>query len=281
MSNNQQHTLAQVNKTLDDLGQLNEYANLVLRQTKDKITQTSLGKDGYMLVLFVSAIAQVQGLSVLGRNRQYRVAINQVRTLFEISITAELLYCHDSEIFAYFLVIQNEREKVKRVKLLHEDGVTSDMQVVEFEERLKGYEDTFANMHPQWPDRIPGVISGKGDKSPLERGEFSLKQKCQIVDFYSGNDALERMYDRIYPFFSDGAHANLLELAMAFEESADEINVNIDGSHDFDRMYGFVRTVYAWHYNLVKLVKEHLIEPTDTTMPAPLQLVAKDIGIDP
>lgn len=274
------HNLEDVKVTLDNLKQLNDYGYSLLEQTNDKLQSEALGKDGYLLALFISAVAQVQGIYVLGENRQYRVVVNQVRTLFEICVTAGLLYCHDSEIYAYFLVIHNEREKVKRVRLLHQDGIASDEQLSKFEERLKAYEDTFANMHPKWPDKIPHVISGKGDKPPLERGEFKLKQKCQIIDFYSGNHVLEGMYDRIYPFFSDGAHANLLELSMAFNESATEIKVDIDGSQDFDRMYGFARSVFAWHYELIKLVKEHLIGSGDTAMPSWLQLMAKDIGID-
>jgi hypothetical protein len=67
---------------------------------------------------------------------------------------------------------------------------------------------------------------------------------------------------------------------MAFDETEDNVHVDVDGSKDTDRMYGFARTVFAWHYSSIKRVKEEIIKPTSLVMPAWLRMMAKDLGID-
>lgn len=67
---------------------------------------------------------------------------------------------------------------------------------------------------------------------------------------------------------------------MAFDESKDNVHVDVDGSKYLDRMYGFARTVFAWHYSSAKRVKEHIIKSVSLVMPARLRMMDMDLGID-
>ncbi len=270
------------------LKELHGYGFVLLKEMEQaKIDVYSLGRDGYLLTLFISAIAQVQGITSLADSKQFRVSYTLARTLFEIWINVRLIYCCRSLVYAKYMIMTSERKRIEMLAVLHSDGHVSDEDFAKHKNRLLDIESTVALDYPKWPDAIPEVIN-PAKTTPVTRTKgFSLKQRCEIIDFYNqkyhriGKKTMTmvRLYDRLYPFFSGGSHADPIELASVIKESPERIDVSIDGSTDVEGMVRSCRAVFAYQWEITRQVKHYIFHEAEPKMPAWIDHYARQIKL--
>jgi hypothetical protein len=275
---------------LDDeiksLRELNDYAYSLLKDSEKKVDLNSLGVEAYLLGLFLSAIAQVQGLICLAENRQVRVSNTLFRTLYEIWVNVRFAYCHRSHVFIKFMVAASEKERVRRAGILHEDGNMSDEKYAELQLKLGKILKSIARQYPGWLDDIPGAINTH-KSTPTTLKALTLKQRCIIFDFYSKKFHRARKksltmvqhYDRMYPHMSGGTHADLLELSSVFNESPERVDIDLDGSSDLDGMKRLCGAAFALHYDIIWYFQHHILKKRPVKMASWIDMTARDMGL--
>lgn len=243
----------ELNEAIKALRELNDYGYKLLKRTEGKPYEFSKRRHVYLMGLFTSAIAQVQGYICLVENKQYRVSHNQARTLYEIWVNTNFLYCSRSNVYAWHMILMSDKRKTERAGMLRDDGHITQAEYEETENTYIKRKALMAKKYPTWPDSIPGVInasSGPPDRKDL----LNLRQRCQIIDYYNTRYkrgsrtamTMEKHYANLYPFFSSGTHADPIELSSIFTETDTAIYANIDGSNDVEGALRMTQAIYAF-----------------------------------
>lgn len=267
------------------LRELNDYAYSILKETEGKLQTNTYGREAYLLGLYISAIAQVQGILCLADNKQYRVSKNLVRSLYEIWINVRFIYCARTFVYARAMVHISEQERLKKLESLKNDGHVTQADYDKHNKRIRSIEKFLARVHPRWPDTIPNVIQSG---TPVTRKKINLKQCCQIIDFYNTKYhrvnkkavPMVKHYDGLYPYLSGGAHADPVALGQAFTEKGGQImHIDIDGSGNPDEMARHCSVAFAFHYELITTVKYAIFKERPPKMSNNIEKLARDKGL--
>lgn len=276
-----------LNEAVGELRQLNEYAFSLLKASEQKVNIYSLGREAYLLGLFLSAIAQVQGIICLAENRQFRVSASQVRTLYEIWVNVRFIYCARTHLYARFMVAVSERDRLKTLALLRDSGDITEDEYKDHENRLDRLLKWLEKVYPRWPESIPDVVSPTGTPPAKRTKGLDLLARCRAIDYYNmkhhrGSKKSISMvdhYKRLYPHFSRGTHADPIELSSIFKDKGEAMLIDIDGSSDPDNMWRLLDATYAWQYDLISMTKYHILKERPPKMPSWIDMYARDIQL--
>jgi hypothetical protein len=270
---------------LEDLRKLNDYSFALLKETEGKLQTKIYGRNAYLHGLIVLAIAQVQGIVCLVDNKQYRVSVNLVRSLYEIWVTARFIYCSKSFVYARVLVHISEQERLKKLETLSADGHVSQEDLDSHQKRIRDIEKFMKRTYPKWPDVIPDVIRSG---TPVMRKRVNLKQSCQIIDFYDAkyhrtsekSVTMVMHYERMYGYLSGVPHADPVALGNAFTNRAGEVvHIDIDGSSDSDETARLIAVAFAFQYELISKVKQHIYGERVPKMSDEIESIARAKGV--
>jgi len=280
------HEENSLNEELKGLRELNDYAYSLLKDSEKKVDMYSLGVEGYLLGLYLSAIAQVQGIICLAENRQIRVSNNLFRTLYEVWVNVRFAYCHRSHVFIKFIIATSERERVRRANVMHEDGNITDEKFQEHKDKLDKVLKSIIRQYPVWQDNVPDALN-TSKSTPATLKSLTLKQRCVIIDFYNTKFhrtrkkalTMVKHYDRLYPHMSGGTHADALELSSVFNENPERVDIDLDGSTDIDGMKRICSAVFALEYELIKYFQYHILKKRPVKMASWIDVRAREKGL--
>lgn len=275
-----------IDKEKADLRTLSIYAQELLENIDGKPLSKIRGRETYLLALFVSSIAQVQGILVLLDGKQYRVSLNLARTLYEIWVYVRFIYCTRSWVYVRFLILVAEREKKKKLQFLESEGHVQSEEVEKQTKRVESFIKYMERTYPEWPHLIPNVITGG---TPATRKDLNLLQCSQIIDFYNVKFSrvgknyfpIANYHQTVYPYLSGGAHADPIFLGRHFKKSDQGTHINIDSSMDEDEAARLCATASGWFYELIRTVKYAILRDRPPKYPEHINILLQEKGIIP
>lgn len=284
--------LAEYNQeSLDDmlkqLREINDYAYSVLKESEKKLDINSIGTEAYLLGLYLSLVAHIQSLICLADSKQFRIGSHLLRPIYEMWVNSRFVYCTRSKIFVRFMVLISERQRVARAELLYSDKQISLAQLNIHQDRLNKLLKFMSKMYPKWPDNIPNALNPSKTTPTSVKKNLTLKQRCTVIDFYNQKyhrshkktSSMTDHYDRLYPYLSDGAHADPMELSSVFLETGDSVLATLDGSNDFEGMRRTARVAFAFEYELIDVFRRRVMHEKKPKMPSWIRANAREIGI--
>lgn len=193
---------------------------------------TNLSKH-IMLVTYMSQ-AQVHFDGILSltlpKKPQGTTAILQLRTLQEYFINTKLITLQDNDIFANYLYINSEYERIKTTKMLLR---MKEINQNECDKIIKEA-DKIINMLKSSTKLpiIPNLILT--NKEYYGDAKFDLRKKCAVIDALDTNtQSIHKMvdnYDAVYKYLSNYVHpdARTILKNIGFNNSDSTININGD-----------------------------------------------------
>ena len=281
-----EETQGKIDEAIKALRELNDHGYSILKKTEGRPFKLSRRRHVYLLGLYASAIAQVQGYICLVENKQYRVSHNQARTLYEIWVNTNFLYCSRSNIYAWHMILMSDKQKLERAAKLLADGHIEQGKYDEHEKTYLRRKTLMAKKYPTWPDAIPDVTNGSAVPADAKQ-LFNLRQRCKTIDFYNAkykrgsrkSMTMDKHYANLYPFLSSGTHADPIELSSIFTETDTAIYANLDGSNDADGALRMTIAVYVFQYDMVRRAKRYIAGEDPPRMPSWIDVYAKQIGL--
>lgn len=272
--------------SLKALKELNDYGLSILEKVATRGHKLN-GRETYLAALYISALAQVRGILRLLDDRQYRASTTLTRTLYEIWVNARFIYSDRNLIYTEFLALQGERKRVSMSRLRRADGDITEAELDEAEKKLAEIERWFGKRRPAWPETILPIINPDKGNPVDRRKEFSLKDRCAIIDHYdqkyhrrsAKHRSMVGHYERLYSHLSGTPHADPNELGSAFKEMDDVIHIDIEGSGNINAMIGLSSAAFVFQFEVIRAVKSQILKERKPNMPGWLELHAKDLGL--
>jgi hypothetical protein len=163
---------------------------------------------------------------------QGTAGVLQLRALQECFINTKLITLNDDEVFANYLYINSEYERIRTTKVLLNQLA---IDQAKHDEILNEANQIISNMKAQTTlPIIPGLIVA--GKDYYDKQQFSLKKKCEIIDYLdTENSSVHKMvdnYDVVYKQLSRYVHpdARTILKNINFISNTSTININGDAS---------------------------------------------------
>lgn len=248
---------AEVKQLLFDLNRLSEFSVRVLKA--ENIRPESLyARKAYVYSQFIFSLALLDGISTLAERGQARSMVPLVRSLWEGWLGVAFVYAGKSHVWTYYLQLQEEFKNKRKRDALYAAGKIEDE--ARYKERNKEAAKIISSIKRRYKELplVPNVITK--DRS-LTR-DISLRQRCQIIDFYQSLRAnhnqkattLVEWYDSVYSHLSGTAHVSVTELNALYKYDGDgNLNVDISGGSDRKYLASLLLIAYLYHYLLMKV----------------------------
>lgn len=254
----------QAAKLLTDLKRLSEYS-MSLLQSESIRPETLYLRKAYVYSQFIFSISLLDGITTLGERGQARAIVPLVRSLWEGWVGVAFAYAGSSHVWAYYLQLQDELANTKKRGRLYADGKVEDVQ--RYKDRAKEAKKIISLINRRYEELplVPDVITTK--ERSLDKRKISLKEKCQIIDYYETKRAnykpaattLVSWYEGIYGYFSGTAHVSVTELNNLYKyDAAGGLYVDISGGNDRKYLASLLLTAYLHHYQLMKVFVKNI-----------------------
>jgi len=163
---------------------------------------------------------------------QSTAGVLQLRALQECFINTKLITLQDDEMFANYLYINSEYERIRTTKVLLDQSAIDQSK---HDEIVNEANQIISNMKSQTTlPTIPSLIIA--DRDYYDKKQFSLRKKCEIIDYLdTENSSVHKMvdnYDVVYKQLSRYVHpdARTILKNINFTSSSATININGDAS---------------------------------------------------
>jgi Family of unknown function (DUF5677) len=234
----------------------------------EQLTPDSLRvRTSYFHSLFIFSIAFTDGITTLCENGQLRAALPIIRSLYETWLNTKFIFACRSHIWAYYLVWNGEKQKIRKLEKIHANG---DMNLEDYKKataKARHVISALRRQHKQLP-AIPNVISVPTDiENRTLKNALSIRAKCQIIDYYREQSLKKpspygsRMvtnYDWVYGHLSGTPHADPIELFTLYELRGKAWYIDIGGGNDRNYMSKLLRMVYMHQYEMLRCFNYYL-----------------------
>lgn len=247
---------------LNDLKHLSNHSASMLES--EGISPDSLyTRKTYAYSQFIHSLSFLDGIITLAEKGQARSAVPLVRGIWESWVGVMFVYSGRTHVWSYYVQLQEElKNKVKRDKLFVAGEIKGEKKIARYKERnLEAHKTiNFVKRRYKKLPIIPEVITEKDQN--LETRKISLKQKCQIIDYYDNmrlhgkpkKVSLAEHYEWIYSYFSNTAHASPTGLdALFVRKENGGFHVDIGGGQDRAYLAALLLNAYLYHYELMKV----------------------------
>lgn len=244
---------------LEELKRLSQYCSDLL--TQSNIDPASLyPRKSYTYSLFIFGLSFVDGMVTLAERGQARSMEPLVRGLQEAWINSMFVYSTRSNVWMYYLLLQDELLTAKKRDKLYAEGKVEEQR---YQARSKESRRIVARIDRHYKELplIPKVITTK-DQS-LHTRKLTLKQKCEIIDHYhslrpkkSKGSLVSQLehYELVYGHLSDTSHVTPLALNGLYRRGGDgQLSVDISGGSDRRYMAVLLMNGYLYYYWLMRL----------------------------
>lgn len=242
---------------LADLKRLSEFS-VSLLTTENIRPETLYPRKAFVYSQFIFSLSLLDGVITLAQRGQARSMVPLVRALWEGWLGVAFVYAGKSHVWTYYLQLQEELKNKKKRDDLYAAGKIDD--VARYKERNKDAVKIINAINRRCKElpSVPGVITK--DRS-LTRA-ISLRQKCQIVDYYQSlrtnhnknATTLVEWYDSVYSHLSGTAHVSVTELNALYKyDDTGNLHVDISGGADRKYLASLLLIAYLYHYLLMKV----------------------------
>jgi hypothetical protein len=265
---------------------LTDYGIDLLR-ANGTVTGVLHGRDAYLHALYVSALAQAQGIISLANDKQYRVSENLARTLFEIWVNARLLYCSRTHVYAHHFILTSEKRRLAQVDARYNRNGSGAKILEKQKARVARRKQFIKRRYPKWPHYINKKMDPDG-RSPLETDELRLIERCVVIDHYDycysrispKSDTMQDHYRHLYSDLSEGSHATPMGVIRAFQVvDPDTYFVDIDGSHNPNRMQDTVKMSFIFLHEVTTCFIWCILKRKVLDAPPEAERYAESIGL--
>lgn len=253
-----QHSEDEAARLLEDLKRLSDFSMSLL--TSENIRPESLySRKAYVYSQFIFTLAMADGVITLAQQGQARAMVPLVRALWEGWVGVAFVYVSKSNIWAYYLGLQEELKNKKKRDGLYKAGKMKEADYKKRDKEATKLINFIKRRYKELP-LVPGVITV--NERDLTKRKISLKEKCQIIDYYNSlkpkysptATTLAEWYDSAYGLFSGTAHASVTELNGLFKHDPDgNLHVDISGGADRKYLSSLLLVAYLYHYLLMKV----------------------------
>lgn len=242
---------------LKELRRLSEFSASLL--TAENIRpETLYPRKAYVYSQFIFSLALLDGIVTLAQSGQARSMIPLVRALWEGWLGVAFVYAGNSHVWTHYLQLQEELKNKKKRDELYAAGKIEDE--ARYKERNKEAAKIINAINRRYKELplVPKVIT---KERSLTR-DISLRQKCQIIDYYQSLRAnhsqnvttLVEWYDSVYSHLSGTAHVSVTELNALYKyDAAGNLHVDISGGADRKYLASLLLIAYLYHYLLMKV----------------------------
>lgn len=242
---------------LADLKRLSEFSAGLLSSENIR-PETLYTRKAYVYSQFIFSLSLMDGIITLAQQGQARSMVPLVRALWEGWLGVAFVYADRSHVWTYYLQLQEEIKNKKKRDDLYTAGKIDDE--TRYEERNKEA-DKIINIINRRYKELPLVPQVTTKSRSLMR-DISLRQKCQIIDYYQSQKSnykpaattLTAWYDSVYSHLSGTAHVSVTELNALYKyDASGHIHVDISGGTDRKYLSSLLLITYLYHYLLMKV----------------------------
>lgn len=242
---------------LEELKKLSQFSSSLLSAENIR-PETLFARKAYVYSQFIFSLSLVDGIITLAERGQARSMVPLVRALWEGWLGVAFVYSGTTQVWTYYLQLQEELKNKKKRDDFFTAGKIED--IARYKKRNKEADKIINAINRRYKQLplVPKVIS-------KERGltrNISLRQKCQIIDYYaslrpkhdSTGTTLVEWYDSVYGHLSGTAHISVTELNNLYKyDSEGNLHVDISGGADRKYLSSLLLIAYLYHYLLIKV----------------------------
>jgi hypothetical protein len=239
------------------LKRLSEFSASLLSAENIRL-ETLFTRKAYVYSQFIFSLSLMDGIITLAQQGQARSMVPLVRALWEGWLGVAFVYSGNTHVWTYYLQLQEEMKNKKKRDDLYAGGKIEDE--ARYKERNKEAAKIINAVNRRYKELplVPKVIT---KERSLTR-DISLRQKCQIIDYYDSlrpkhspsATTLVGWYDSVYSHLSGTAHVSVTELNNLYKyDASGGIHVDISGGEDRKYLSSLLLIAYLYHYLLMKV----------------------------